>query len=65
MKISVDYARCEGHGLCADQAPHVFSLDGEAELIYRFDGADVPDEHRSAARTAVNVCPVAALRVVS
>ncbi|MFF0011337.1 ferredoxin [Streptomyces sp. NPDC005374] len=64
MQISVDYARCEGHGLCADQAPDVFGLDDDAELIYRFDGAEVPDEHRSAARAAVTVCPVAALRVL-
>ncbi|NUP18926.1 MAG: ferredoxin [Streptomyces sp.] len=64
MQISVDHARCEGHGLCADQAPDVFSLDDDAELTYHFDGADIPDEHRSAAKVAVNVCPVAALRVL-
>ena len=64
MKISVDYARCEGHGLCADQAPDVFSLDDDGELTYRFDAAEVPDEHQVAARAAVNVCPVAALRVL-
>ncbi|WP_405729067.1 ferredoxin [Streptomyces sp. NBC_00028] len=65
MKISVDYARCEGHGMCADQAPLLFSLDEDAELTYHFDGADVPDEHQPAARAAVNACPVAALRVPS
>ncbi|MFD4599847.1 ferredoxin [Streptomyces sp. NPDC058464] len=63
MKISVDYDRCEGHGLCADQAPGVFVLDDDAELTYRFEDLEVPDEHVSAARAAVNVCPVAALRV--
>jgi len=63
MKISVDYARCEGHGLCVDQAPDVFSLDDDAELTYHFEDLEVPDEHTSAARAAVNVCPVAALRV--
>ncbi|MPY55995.1 ferredoxin [Streptomyces spongiae] len=63
MKISVDYARCEGHGLCADQAPDVFSLDDDAELTYHFEDLEVPDEHTPAARAAVNVCPVAALRV--
>jgi ferredoxin len=65
MKISVDHPRCEGHGLCADQAPDVFSLDDDAELTYHFEGAEVPDEHRLAARAAVNACPVAALRVLS
>ncbi|WP_433522676.1 ferredoxin [Nocardia pseudovaccinii] len=65
MKISVDYPRCEGHGLCAAQAPEVFSLDGDAELIYRFDGAEVPVDLVTAARTAVDSCPVAALREIS
>ncbi|MFE6620024.1 ferredoxin [Streptomyces sp. NPDC057740] len=65
MKISVDHPRCEGHGLCADQAPGIFSLDDGTELIYHFEGTEVPDEHRLAARAAVNACPVAALRVLS
>ncbi|MPY56019.1 ferredoxin [Streptomyces spongiae] len=65
MKISVDYPRCEGHGLCADQAPDVFSLDDDAELTYRFEGTEVPDEHQLAARAALNACPVAVLRVLS
>ncbi|WP_063043131.1 ferredoxin [Nocardia pseudovaccinii] len=65
MKISVDYPRCEGHGLCAAQAPEVFSLDDNAELIYRFDGAEVPGDLVTAARTAVDSCPVAALREIS
>lgn len=65
MKISVDYARCEGHGLCAEQAPDVFSLDDDAELTHHFEGAEVPDEHRAAARAAVDACPVAALRALT
>ncbi|MGW1751751.1 ferredoxin [Streptomyces sp. NPDC002092] len=65
MKISVDNARCEGHGLCADQAPGVFSLDDDAELTYHFEGVEVPDQHQAAARAAVDACPVAALRALS
>ncbi|MFF7260439.1 ferredoxin [Streptomyces sp. NPDC008159] len=65
MKISVDHPRCEGHGLCADQAPDIFSLDDDAELTYHFEGTEVPDEHQPAAWAAVNACPVAALRVLS
>ncbi|NUP21164.1 MAG: ferredoxin [Streptomyces sp.] len=65
MKISVDYTRCEGHGLCADQASGVFSLDDDAELTYHFEGAEVPEEHQAASHAAVNACPVAALRVLS
>ncbi|MGW0055913.1 ferredoxin [Nocardia nova] len=62
MKITVDYHRCEGHGLCAEQAPAVFGLDDEGELIYHFDGTDVPDGQIALARAAINSCPVAALR---
>ncbi|MEV0078279.1 ferredoxin [Nocardia neocaledoniensis] len=62
MKITVDYPRCEGHGLCAEQAPTVFGLDDEGELIYHFDGADIPDAQIAVARAAINSCPVAALR---
>jgi ferredoxin len=65
VKISVDYDRCEGHGLCAGQAPAVFSLDDEANLTYRFEGSEVPGEHAAAARAAVSSCPVAALRALS
>jgi ferredoxin len=65
MKIAVDDDRCEGHGQCAVQAPDVFSLDDNAELIYRFEGTEVPGEHAAAARAAVNSCPVAALRALS
>ena len=62
MRISVDHARCEGHGLCAGQAPDVFDLDDDAQVVHLFEGGTVPPEHLAAARAAVNVCPVAALR---
>ncbi|MFC0430818.1 ferredoxin [Kutzneria buriramensis] len=62
MKISADYDRCEGHGLCAEQAPAIFELDDDAELVHHFDGSDIPPEQLAAARAAVTACPVAALR---
>jgi ferredoxin len=62
VKISADRDRCEGHGLCAVQAPAVFDLDDDAQLVHHFDGRDIPPEHLAAARAAVTACPVAALR---
>jgi ferredoxin len=62
VRISVDHDRCEGHGLCAGQAPAVFDLDDDAQVVYRFEGQTVPLEHCAVARAAVDVCPVAALR---
>ncbi|WP_328529959.1 ferredoxin [Nocardioides sp. NBC_00368] len=64
MKIDVDYARCEGHGLCAEQAPGIFSLDDDAELIYHAEGAEVASDEVARARAAIASCPVAALREV-
>lgn len=65
MRISVDHARCEGHGLCAGQAPAVFDLDDDARVVYRFEGTTVPPEHLAEARAALGVCPVAALREIT
>jgi ferredoxin len=62
VRIQVDFDRCEGHGLCADQAPSLFTLDDEGELTYHFDGREIPAEHEAAARAAATACPVAALR---
>lgn len=62
LTIDVDYDRCEGHGVCADQAPSVFSLDDEGELTYHFEDRTVPVELTDPARAAVASCPVAALR---
>ncbi|MBF6147812.1 ferredoxin [Nocardia nova] len=62
MRIFVDRSRCEGHGLCAQHAPAVFSLDDDGELTHRFGDADIPAEHLAAVRAAVGSCPMAALR---
>lgn len=63
MQIIADYDRCEGHGLCVDQAPDVFDLDDEGDLVHHFDGTDLPSEQEAAGRRAVDSCPVAALRL--
>ena len=64
MQIVADYDRCEGHGLCAGQAPEVFELDDAGNLVHRYDGQDVPEELAAPAAHAAAVCPVAALRAV-
>lgn len=63
MRIIADHDRCEGHGLCVDQAPDVFDLDDEGDLVQHFDGTDLPSEQEAAGRRAVDSCPVAALRM--
>ena len=61
MKLIVDVARCEGHGLCEDAAPGLLHLDDAGDLV--IDRADLGDDDLAAANSAVRVCPVAALRV--
>ncbi|OZM81329.1 ferredoxin [Pseudonocardia sp. MH-G8] len=65
MRITVDHDRCEGHGLCEEQAPEVYTLDDAGDVVHRFEGRDVPDELADAAERGATVCPVAALRVAN
>lgn len=62
MRIELDRPRCEGHGLCEEAAPNLMHLDDAGELI--LDVTEVDGEDLVAARDAVRVCPVAALRLV-
>lgn len=65
MKIHVDVERCEGHGICVDQAASLFQFDDAGDLVDRLRGADVPEDLLASARAAVAGCPVAALRATS
>ncbi|WP_448070588.1 ferredoxin [Georgenia yuyongxinii] len=62
MKIILDRPRCEGHGLCEEAAPRLMHLDDDGELVLDVEvveeAADV-----DAAKAAVRVCPVAALKL--
>lgn len=62
MRIEVDWDACEGHGQCCGTAPAVFTLDDDGYLSHHYEDADIPPEHEGAARAAVDVCPVLALR---
>lgn len=61
-RIELDRPRCEGHGLCEEAAPHLMHLDDDGELI--LDQTEIGEEDLQAARDAVRVCPVAALKLV-
>lgn len=62
MRVIVDQDRCEGHGLCTQSAPMIFSFDDDGDLVNEFADADVPQDLTGVAREAIDVCPVAALR---
>ncbi len=62
MRVTVDRDRCEGHGLCTQSAPMIFSFDDDGDLVNEFADANLPEDLADAAREAIDVCPVAALR---
>lgn len=59
--LKLDRPRCEGHGLCEEAAPQLLHLDDEGELV--LDVTEIADGELDAARAAVRVCPVAALKL--
>ncbi|HKX69439.1 MAG TPA: ferredoxin [Intrasporangium sp.] len=61
MQLILDQPRCEGHGLCEEAAPTLMHLDDEGDLV--LDVEQIDDQDLDAARAAVRVCPVAALRL--
>lgn len=64
VRIELDRPRCEAHGLCEESAPRLMHLDDDDELVIDVPEIDAHDEQQLAlARSAVRVCPVAALRL--
>jgi ferredoxin len=63
MRIAVDAALCQAYGLCAEEAPDLVDLDDFGYSAVKGDG-DVPDDRQNAARAAVDICPVRALRLI-
>ena len=61
-KLAVDWARCDGHGLCSAVAPEIIRLD--ANGFPAFPQTPLPPWLENGARKAVNVCPALALRLV-
>jgi ferredoxin len=62
MRAHVDPAKCQGHTLCAAQAPTVFKLRDDDGCAYT-DDADVPPEFEEAVRRAALGCPEQAITI--
>ncbi len=59
--LSIDWTRCDGHGLCAALMPERFTLDEWGFPVIRdptVSSVDEPD-----VRHVVSVCPALALRL--
>ncbi len=61
MRIVVDADLCQGHAVCQDEAPNLFTVPkkGTVQLL-----ATDPGDELQAARAAVRYCPTQALSIV-
>lgn len=62
MKITVDYAKCTGLGICESLAPNVFEVDDNGDLVLLTE--TVSGEDLEGVREAVAGCPTEALRLI-
>jgi ferredoxin len=62
MKIVVDRARCEGHGMCESLVPDVFRVDDDGQALLLVDA--VHDDDVQEIELAVDSCPVQALSLL-
>ena len=61
MRIEVNLARCEAHGICESIAPEVFRLDDDDVLHYEAQPAEAL---REKVQRAVASCPAQAIRLL-
>jgi sterol 14-demethylase len=61
-RVQVDWDLCQGHGVCATEAPEVFAVDREKSCVRVLREA-VPAELRAKVEAAVKYCPTRALSI--
>ena len=61
MRIVVDLALCQGHGVCESEAPAVFVVSKEHRVTI-LDEAP-PEARRAEVELAVKYCPTHALKL--
>ena len=62
MKIRVDLDLCQGHGVCAGEAPELFALDAATSKVVVLE-ANPPEALRAKLAAAVKYCPTRAIRI--
>jgi ferredoxin len=62
MRIEVDYDLCQGHAVCASEAPAVFAVPktGQVQVL----AESPPEAERKRIALAVKYCPTHALKIV-
>jgi ferredoxin len=61
MKVTVDFTKCTGLGICESMAPNIFEVDDDGKLVLLKD--DVTDDELQSVEEAVAGCPTEALRI--
>jgi ferredoxin len=61
MKVTIDWALCDGNGMCAFEAPQVFELDDDDDLVVITPMP--PEQQRPAVEAAARACPKHAITV--
>jgi sterol 14-demethylase len=62
FRIRVDLDLCQGHGVCAGEAPTLFAVDRKASQVTLLETTPDP-ELRERAELAVRHCPTRALAI--
>lgn len=61
MRVTIDFDRCEGHGLCALAAPEVFWIDDDGYTQYVTEPGDA---ERDNVTRAAQDCPARAITIL-
>jgi ferredoxin len=64
MRVTVDRAKCQGHGVCVMKSPHLFDLGVADGLSYPLVET-VSGELETAARVAEVNCPERAISLIN
>ena len=59
MKVSIDKDACIGCGLCVNDVPELFVMEGDKAVA---KVSDVPSDKEEACKTAANNCPTQAIK---
>ncbi len=62
MRVKVDWDLCQGHAVCASEAPEIFAFDKESSQV-RVLLERPPEELRAKLAAAVRYCPTRALSI--
>jgi ferredoxin len=62
MRIIVDLDLCDAHGDCVVEAPQVFDLGEEDEVVTLLD-PEPGEDMRAKIERAARACPVSAIRI--